>query len=130
MVNGSYRACFQSKGKRGDASFVSFDADKDGKDEFIGLEVDGKNGKYAGFFDKLASGTNFETTDFTLSLPQQPKRLFVGDYNNDGLADLLVLYQDGYTVFYNQGGRNLRTLLMTTISIVRIPSRKMAYRTR
>lgn len=101
---------FNLKVSEGMPLFVSFDADKDGKDEFIGLEVDGKNGKYAGFFDKLASGTNFETTDFTLSLPQQPKRLFVGDYNNDGLADLLVLYQDGYTVFYNQGGRNLRTL--------------------
>lgn len=45
-----------------------------------------------------------------LTLPQQPKRLFVGDCNSDGLPDLIALYDGGHKIFYNNGGSNASSL--------------------
>ena len=40
---------------------------------------------------------------FWMSLPSDPEKLFTSDYNGDGLQDLLVIYDSGYTIYWNQG---------------------------
>ena len=38
-----------------------------------------------------------------IPLPQSPKKIFIADYNADGVKDLLVLRESGYTIFWNKG---------------------------
>jgi RHS repeat-associated protein len=46
---------------------------------------------------------NMNRTTITLS-SLDVKKMFLSDFNGDGLADMLVFYSNGYTVFWNQGG--------------------------
>ena len=39
----------------------------------------------------------------TVSLSSTPQTVFTADYNNDGLQDLIVFYEGGYKVFFNNG---------------------------
>lgn len=86
--------------------FVMFDADGDGKDEVICIEDGKKDGTYHGFIlnYKKRNEVKQDTSCFSISLPYTPKRLFSGDYNNDGLSDLFLLCDKGYKIFYNKGG--------------------------
>lgn len=38
-----------------------------------------------------------------IPLSQSPDKLFIADYNADGMQDLLVMNKSGYTIFWNQG---------------------------
>ncbi|MBO1363513.1 VCBS repeat-containing protein [Prevotella sp. A2931] len=84
--------------------FTILDTDGNGKDDVICVERDKKDGFYPATIVKLKDGTQLDRTEFKITLPDDPKRMFVGDYNNDGLSDLIFLYDDGYKIYYNNGG--------------------------
>ena len=44
---------------------------------------------------------------FNLSLGEEPQDVFSGDYDNDGMQDLLILGKKGYTIFQNKGCDNM-----------------------
>ena len=90
--------------------FTCFDVDGNGKDDIICLETNKKNGSYPGFilnFKERTDSTAQDSTNISFSLSKTPKRLFTGDYNNDGLTDLIILHENGYKIYYNNGGDSL-----------------------
>ena len=103
------------KGKNGCAGFLSEDLDNDGSTELIILE-DGKTegSYYLSFFKKNPS--NLETTckSVKLSLNSVPKKVFLNDYNNDGLKDLCVISSEGYQLFFNKGKSQFSEIFSTT----------------
>ena len=86
--------------------FVSFDIDGNGRDDVVCLEDKQHDGKYPGFIFKYKNRNELQqdTISFSISLPRTPIQLFSGDYNNDGLLDLLILFETGYKILYNKGG--------------------------
>ena len=50
-------------------------------------------------------GDKLDHREYKLRLPQNPEKMFVGDYNNDGLQDLIFLYANGYKIYFNAGGK-------------------------
>ncbi|MBO4849687.1 MAG: VCBS repeat-containing protein, partial [Prevotella sp.] len=84
--------------------FISGDLDGNGLDDFACLEAKKAQGYYhLDILFCLPSGTH-NPVNISLTLPQDPKRLFVGDFNCDGLPDIIALYDGGYKVFYNNSG--------------------------
>ena len=100
------------------------DIDNDGRSDLIILETQ----SYDDIFVKLhilsASVDSAEYTydyanlpvsnsvDYDLHLPYTPRQLFVADMNGNGLQDLLVIYANGYSVFWNRGGNITGSNLM------------------
>lgn len=83
------------------------DFDKNGRSDVLYIDKNGNNGTY-----KCGIGYwkgDMRLVDFTLNLPEKPERVFTGDYNNDGLSDILVFYKGGYKIFYNEGTGNFET---------------------
>ncbi len=78
------------------------DLDHDGKGDVLVLERQPSNGKYLCHVAHI--GANETVYNISLTLTATPRKLFTGDYNSDGLADMLVVCDDGYRIFYNRGG--------------------------
>ena len=82
---------------------VTFDVDSDGKDDIVCLEQCKKDGGYPCTIVQYTG-----RTELNFTLPQgvnkKIEKLFVGDYNNDGLSDLILLYDGGYKIYFNNGG--------------------------
>lgn len=83
---------------------VTFDTDGNGKDNMVFIEQDKKDGKYPGAIAEMKDDTEFNIIEFTLNLSKDPNRLFCADYNNDGLTDIILLYEGGYKIYFNNGG--------------------------
>ncbi len=83
---------------------VAFDTDKNGTDDIICIEKDALNGKYTSHIIKNKEITTSNYNKFYLSFPDKPQKLFCGDYNNDGLTDIIILYKGGYKIYFNNGG--------------------------
>ena len=92
------------KASREQSLNVVFDADGDGKDEVVYLDTNLYNGSYyGGMIDKNLTGSLLPDI-FQFKLPSKPKDIFSGDYDNDGLSDLIFFYSGGYTIYFNNGG--------------------------
>lgn len=76
-----------------------------GKNGILALSNVSENSYYdAHLFSYISENGSVKHTDLKLQLSEKPKKVFTGDYNSDGLADLFVLCDKSYTIFYNQGG--------------------------
>lgn len=83
---------------------ASIDINGNGRSDMLFLEKSKSGQSYPGRVVKVVdtSSGQLEDLTFSLSLPHTPKRLFVADFNNDGLQDLIVFHESGYKVFLNQ----------------------------
>lgn len=84
--------------------FTTFDTDGDGKDELVCVETSKREHSYHGVIIEMTDGQLDIQQTFNLIDTEEPKRIFAGDYNNDGLTDLIVLYDGKYTIYFNRGG--------------------------
>ena len=81
------------------------DFDNDRRSDIILLEVSGANDNYDCLISKYhAGGDSLMVYHFTLPLASNPKKLITGDFNSDGMSDILVICQNGYRIFWNRGG--------------------------
>ncbi|MDD7461266.1 MAG: FG-GAP-like repeat-containing protein [Prevotellaceae bacterium] len=83
---------------------ATFDSDGNGKDDILCVEQRKKDDYYPSTLVKSKEGKRLEWLEFKIFLPKDPGRMFTGDYNNDGLTDLILLYEGGYKIYYNNGG--------------------------
>ncbi len=88
--------------------FATLDLDGDGRDEIACIGARQVNGRHPCVVVKHRDGALRDVTRMSLSLPAGVKkdiaRVFTGDYNNDGLTDLILLYDGGYRIYFNKGG--------------------------
>ena len=92
---------------------ASLDMNGDGRDELFLLYKDSSS-------DKAYYGTTIEYSDeyspessvvseiypaniSQMDIDSKPKELLTGDYNGDGLTDLLLVCEEGYYIYYNSG---------------------------
>lgn len=76
----------------------------DGKGDIVFIEKGHSGNKYPGEIIGLNSETTLYRASFNLTLPSKPERMFISDYNGDGLEDLIILYEWGYKIFWNKTG--------------------------
>lgn len=83
------------------------DYNNDGITESFVIEkqTDGSNyyGVLMGGYQETGNPHVAYTKPFRFSLPAKPKHLFTADMDLDGLADLIVFYNQGYSVIRNTG---------------------------
>ena len=94
---------------------TGLDINGDGRDDLIGVEKSGDGGNYRMTLlscrevnEEGQPQEDYKEKDITL--PSNPKRLFTGDYNGDGLLDLFFACESGYAIYYNNGytkGQNI-----------------------
>lgn len=92
------------------------DIDNDGRTDIVALETRSDDMGYfklhimsssIGLDGNTLDGwgqTVPNTADFTIVLRNRPVGLYLTDMNGNGLQDILVMYNDGYSVLWNQGG--------------------------
>ena len=97
--------------------YYNADLNGDGKDDFIIVEQ--KKNKTGNYPAHIASGIDVDSPDkeitnidFNLkfSKDKEIKKMFLVDCNADGLQDLMLLFEDGYKIYFNNGGSNLSSL--------------------
>lgn len=77
------------------------DLNNDGKDEIVYAESDGSNVTY--HILSHNGGYNYRESHFVSSGLSYPTQLYVADMNGNGTADILVIHNNGYIVYWNQG---------------------------
>ena len=77
----------------------------DGKGDIVFIEKGHIENKYPGeIIGHNAEYGGINKASFNLTLPSKPERMFISDYDGDGLEDLIILYEWGYKIFWNNTG--------------------------
>ena len=96
---------------------VTGDFDGNGIDDVILLENKISGGYYTlGMSFSLPSNAR-NPVSIPLSLAGKPKRMFAGDFNSDGLPDIIALYDGGHKIFLNNGGGATSSLFSNANSV-------------
>ncbi len=87
--------------------YTTGDVNNDGMDDFIYLAKEKTNNLYRGKIGLLkdfsSAGNKFTWLDFAVTLTARPEKVFLADFNGNGMNDLMVFYSGGYTLFRNTG---------------------------
>lgn len=84
-------------------TYTMGDINRDGKGDVVFIEKGHSGGKYPVEIFGLKSGVFLYRTSLNLSLPATPQKIFLQDFNGNGLEDMMILYDSGYTIYWNQG---------------------------
>ena len=91
--------------------FAVSDMDNDGRTDILSLETKGVGSSYTCcIFYYGGNNGGYFIKAIPLSIPQEPKKLFVADFNGNGLQDILVFRNNGYSICWNNGGTRLDSL--------------------
>lgn len=97
------------------------DIDNDGRTDIVVLETSFYSQRTARFHVLSSSISESDYTydwtglpisnslDYDIYLRNNPRQLLLSDFNGNGLVDILVLYDNGYDIIWNQGGTINRT---------------------
>ena len=91
--------------------YCNADLNGDGKDEFLIVEQKKSNDYYYAhlIFDLDSSDKSNKTVNlqFQFSLNKDIKNMFLADCNADGLQDIILVFENGYKIYFNNGGKDL-----------------------
>lgn len=85
------------------------DINKDGKSEILCFEVVKPNNKYRlHILENTESPSEYRKIYFDLDWTtignEAPQRMFVSDFNGDGMVDIMITTRSGSLIFWNSGG--------------------------
>jgi len=105
----SFNTFFQTLGYSSELPEIAVDdVDGDGKCELLYIEKKpNKSNEYElniGGDNKPGWDGKTIFTKLPLSIASKPDKMIVADFNGDGMEDIMVLTQDGYHIYWNQGG--------------------------
>ena len=111
LMNGGGYPCVTENVANGadEPIYTVADFDADGKTEIFHLETTPSDSTYRAVYIHHAVSQNPDTLVFDtsrtlqLTIPSKPELLMSGDFNNDGLTDIMVLCSTGYKIFLNKG---------------------------
>jgi len=84
---------------------VNADFDKNGCEDVFYIDKNGKSGSYncgIGYWQG-----DMRLVNFSLNMLKKPEKVFTGDFNNDGLVDVILIYEGGYKIYFNNGTQDL-----------------------
>ena len=104
--------------------YTSADFNNDGRNEILLVEpCQGNIGmNVCQIVPYAKNGEIFSTQKFNIVFNFNPKRLFTGDFNGDGLIDFMLVHNDGCYTYLNKGGGTSYTGFMTPVADVNVKS--------
>ena len=97
--------------------YTTCDLDNDGKSDIILLDKEGVSGSYHCHIMQGNSNVNsLSRFNTDLTLYSAPKKLLSGDFNCDGMQDIMVICSNEYRIFWNRGGGLSNSTFTTTDS--------------
>ncbi len=94
--------------------YVTLDLDNDGKDEIVYIENKKHNAFYHGMILSSIDIDNYafapDSLQFTYSQNATIARTFLADCNADGLQDIILVFDNGYKIYFNNGGSDLSSV--------------------
>lgn len=86
------------------------DFDGDGRDEIIYIDPSIEDKSLSGGIIDYEGNLNFHRNLYQFKSETEPKNFLSADFNNDGLIDIMIVYEKQYTIYYNRGGKDLAQL--------------------
>jgi RHS repeat-associated protein len=97
--------------------YTTGDVDNDGKSNIVALERDVTGSGYLmRIVDSPDANGNYPYTNVSIPLPSAPQELFLADYNNNGLNDLMIVCGSSYTILWNQTGTGASNVFSSSSS--------------